>query len=92
MNPCENLPGKKILVPVNYITYLSSKFKKDLNPRILHKLSLPRKVSQQGGREMLDDSFYEVNIPDVQKSDKGHYKKKERKKIYRQFPKMALSI
>lgn len=92
MNLCENLPGNKILVPANYITDLSPKFKKDLNPRILCKLSSPRKVSQQRESEMLGNSFYEVNIPGVQKHDKGQHKKKERKKTYRRFPKMALSI
>ena len=78
MNPCENLPGKKILVSANYITDLSPKFKKDLNPRILCKLSSLRKVSHQGKIEMLGDSFYEVNILGVQKPDKGQYKKKRK--------------
>ena len=70
MNPCENLPGKKILVSANYITDLSPKFKKDLNPRILCKLSSLKKVSQQGKREMLGDSFYEVNNIMTSKIDK----------------------
>ena len=78
MNPCENLPGKKILVSTNYITDLSPKYKKDLNPRILCKLSSLRKVSQQGKIEMLGDSFYEVNIRGIQKPDKGQYKKKRK--------------